>query len=194
MGQKTYHAPGIRVDDLASKLEKWFNDQKYRTQTLPFPDGLAVQAQSQKNWLEKQAVALTVKLAKQDDMLLVETGGAKWGVLAAGGVAAAIIFWPLLAIPGYAGYKQKEILDQVEQFIESYVATHQKPEKAAQAPVEEAPTRACPACGKSVPEGSKFCPNCGQKMEESGPKRCPECGAEVSGKFCANCGKPVDNG
>ena len=47
------------------------------------------------------------------------------------------------------------------------------------------PTIACPACGKTVPQG-KFCPECGKTMSES----CPSCGKPVpsGGKFCPGCG------
>lgn len=51
----------------------------------------------------------------------------------------------------------------------------------------------CPRCSEEIPEGSKFCLNCGQKIEV--PKenvdmvKCPKCGAMVpKGKFCLECG------
>lgn len=50
----------------------------------------------------------------------------------------------------------------------------------------------CPECGKSVPQGAKFCPNCGEEIE--GKQFCPECGSEISSdaKFCSNCGKKLN--
>jgi len=45
----------------------------------------------------------------------------------------------------------------------------------------------CPECGNPVPAGSKFCPNCGAKVEGH---FCAECGKPVpaGSKFCPNCG------
>lgn len=45
---------------------------------------------------------------------------------------------------------------------------------------------ACPKCGKTVPEGSKFCPECGQKFQF----RCSKCKKDVTygAKFCPHCG------
>ena len=47
-------------------------------------------------------------------------------------------------------------------------------------------TITCPKCGANIPSGSKFCPECGQKILHE----CPKCGAKVSPKqkFCPECG------
>jgi membrane protease subunit (stomatin/prohibitin family) len=52
-------------------------------------------------------------------------------------------------------------------------------------------TTPCPKCGQPVAEGAKFCPNCGASMADA--KKCSSCGADVKedAKFCAECGKPA---
>ena len=64
---------------------------------------------------------------------------------------------------------------------------------AAQAPAAQpaAPAAAgavCVACGKAIPAGVKFCPECGAKQTASA--FCPECGKEIpaGSKFCPECG------
>lgn len=47
----------------------------------------------------------------------------------------------------------------------------------------------CPKCGAKVT--GKFCSNCGEKLEEE-KKHCQQCGMEVTGKFCSNCGTKVE--
>ena len=51
-----------------------------------------------------------------------------------------------------------------------------------------ASTTVCPKCNANVPSGSKFCPECGEKMPTK--KFCPACGAKLegTGKFCPECG------
>lgn len=52
----------------------------------------------------------------------------------------------------------------------------------------------CPACGKAVPEGAKFCLECGAKIEVPGSNEmlCPACGKKTpKGKFCIECGAPL---
>ena len=53
----------------------------------------------------------------------------------------------------------------------------------------------CPNCGSDVGE-SKFCSNCGTKIEIETPKSfCPNCGSDVGeSKFCSNCGTKINTG
>lgn len=48
------------------------------------------------------------------------------------------------------------------------------------------PTIKCPKCGFEIPEKTKFCPECGNKMTRT----CPKCGTDITGnsKFCSECG------
>ena len=49
----------------------------------------------------------------------------------------------------------------------------------------------CPACGSTVPAGSKFCLECGAKLASQ--CFCPSCGSRipVNSKFCPNCGSSI---
>ncbi len=50
----------------------------------------------------------------------------------------------------------------------------------------------CQNCGNELPEGAKFCLECGSKVEppiKEGMIKCPKCEAIVpAGKFCLECG------
>lgn len=48
----------------------------------------------------------------------------------------------------------------------------------------------CPNCATKVKSNSKFCPECGNKIEIKKPSFCTQCGEPVveGAKFCANCG------
>lgn len=56
----------------------------------------------------------------------------------------------------------------------------------------------CPYCGSSVAEGTKFCPECGEKLKvntafDASQRICPFCGEvlEPDSVFCDNCGKAL---
>lgn len=64
-------------------------------------------------------------------------------------------------------------------------------EEAEREKEEIAAANICPKCGKSNPEGMRFCGYCGANI--SGVKECPHCGTEnpIEMKFCGNCGKKL---
>lgn len=59
---------------------------------------------------------------------------------------------------------------------------------------QPAATITCPNCHSEVSEGSKFCPECGTKIELLNENEviCPACGKKTGkGKFCMECGAPL---
>ena len=52
----------------------------------------------------------------------------------------------------------------------------------------------CPNCGTKLQKGSKFCSECGTKIENA-EYICKNCGSKMSadGKFCSNCGTRREN-
>lgn len=53
----------------------------------------------------------------------------------------------------------------------------------------------CANCGAPLPEGAKFCNECGHKVQvlQKGEVICPNCGNPTpAGKFCIECGSPLE--
>lgn len=48
----------------------------------------------------------------------------------------------------------------------------------------------CKVCQKEIPDGTKFCPECGSRTQNI---NCINCGAEITPevKFCPGCGRPI---
>lgn len=201
--QKMYHAPGLDLQQLGQALMQFFQGKGYETQILPGPgaDGVTVQAKKGSGWITTAtSQALTVMMTPQGDNLVVQTGGAKWTEKVVSGAVAAIVFWPLVALPAYGAYKQKEIIDQTWQFIDQYIASAGGTSAGMPmaAPVMAAPVAPaaapkaqarCPSCNQPVRAGARFCDNCGASLVLA----CAKCGAELrpGAKFCDSCGAPV---
>ena len=198
--QKMYRAPGLDLVHLADVLAQWLQSQGNETQVLSVPGGLTVQARNTQSTAAKWGggVALNVMLLQQGENLQAQVGTSKWTTQAVSGVAAAIIFWPLLALPAYAAYKQKELMDSTWQFIDQYVVSGGQvsvptmvsgPAVQFAAGQTSSAQAACPSCGKPLRADAKFCPNCGAKLELT----CSDCGASLraGSKFCDNCGATV---
>ena len=78
----------------------------------------------------------------------------------------------------------------------------QQPQQMQQAPMQQAAQvemMSCPKCQAMIKKGSKFCSECGSKVEVAAPsatkpKFCPQCGtpADPNMKFCTECGKKFE--
>jgi len=59
-------------------------------------------------------------------------------------------------------------------------------------------TITCPNCQATIPADSKFCPNCGTRLQQTqvATVTCPKCGTEnaAGSKFCTNCGTALSSG
>jgi membrane protease subunit (stomatin/prohibitin family) len=87
-----------------------------------------------------------------------------------------------------AEYAATRVATEIEQGQEAIREGTYVDAKAKSRLQNEALTARCPHCGKALASASKFCPECGKRIEVE--KRCPECGSTVqaSAKFCPECG------
>ena len=194
--QRVYTASQLDLQHLSQALSGWFRARGYETQILNTPGGLTVQGRQTKEFLQR-GVALNVILSQQGDTLRAQVGTGKWVLHAVEGVVAIVLFWPLLAIPAYAAYKQKAIIDDAWQFIAQYVASGGQAavpgtlhgSATGPAPASVGSEMPCPACGEPVREDAQFCGSCGAKLTLA----CPACGAglRLGAKFCNNCGEAM---
>lgn len=86
--------------------------------------------------------------------------------------------------------------------IDRIRAENEAAKAAAAAPVAPATSAApagivCTACGTANNPGTKFCCNCGNKLEipaPPAPRICPNCGATIADgmKFCGECGTKTE--
>jgi hypothetical protein len=194
--QRTYKAPRINLKDFAQQVAALHSGEGYEVQVVEADGGIMIQSRG-KDFLRRDSVALTVTATVQAENVLVQAGKAKWGVNAVAGVAAAIVFWPLLAVPAYNTVKQKQLIDETWELVERYMMSIGAAPTIAAFPVaapvpEVAPQPAgatCPSCGNAVRPDAKFCDHCGTKLATV----CAKCGADLrpGAKFCDNCGTAV---
>lgn len=198
--QKIYHAPHLDLQKLARAIAEWFQGQQFEAQILPAPGkGVAVQARKVDTLrtVTGTSEALNVMLTRQGNNLLVQTGAAAWADKAVVGTVGLFAFWPALIPAAYGFWKQRQLPQEVFQFIEQYIILGEDadivfdtfPSSAPKAQEAQADAR-CPSCNQSVREGAKFCDNCGASLT----LLCAQCGASLrpSAKFCDNCGAPLE--
>lgn len=136
------------------------------------------------SWAQKESAAILHEVAQNPGAGGEAAAGAGLGMgIAAGsvfGTMAQQMFTPMQNAP-----KQQPMQNQSPNASNRFVQTT-APGAAAGAGVK------CPNCGTENAEGSKFCNNCGTKIQQDKPK-CPNCGMENApgSKFCNNCGTPL---
>lgn len=108
----------------------------------------------------------------------------------------------------YAKHEAGEVIDsEIGEFIavidshkaaiveaEAQIKALKEEPATPQVPVASVGNVVCPSCGKQNNPGTKFCSECGGKLEvQPQPQVCPSCGAVVSEgiKFCSECGTKI---
>ncbi len=155
-----------------------------------------------------QGAALKVWLAVEPGGLRVQVGAERIEDQAAGAVEW-LLATPALVTEGYAAFQRAHLDDRVFRDVEAWLAsTSATPPDRRPAPVPDGAP--CPACGKPVPLGGRFCAFCGHDgrptptiacascREPLGPGAlfCSGCGAKVEKKddACVGCGTSLDPG
>ena len=99
---------------------------------------------------------------------------------------------------------EEYVMPDIDTAMESFknaMAVQEQPTTPEVANTSAAPASAeisseeikCPNCNTMMSANSKFCPECGNKVEIKKPSFCIECGQPIieGSKFCANCGSKI---
>ena len=98
---------------------------------------------------------------------------------------------------GNKHYKRRGLLGKLlfSSSRRSHASYHYETERPSYVPVTERPNLkqvTCTSCEAQIPAGSKFCLQCGTKVETA--QFCSNCGQKLpaGAKFCSNCGTQTD--
>lgn len=102
----------------------------------------------------------------------------------------------------YSEKIEEYIMPDIDSAIESFNSAMAAQETTA-TPVAETPVAVasaasseeieCPNCHTKLAANTKFCPECGNKVEAKKPAFCTECGEPINpgSKFCSSCGTKI---
>ena len=192
--------------DVARALENFLREQKgLETEGVAQSEtSYFIQARQTEGWKAFVGMdrAIQVRLSVYKDMLTVDLGAGRWVDKLGAATVGYIIFAPLLITAVIGAIGQQKLPQEIFDFVQRLVFMGKSMDIRDFAPVERsfadagpAPVDAefcCVSCKTLLPEGAKFCPGCGKRVD--GPAVCPVCGAApaVEGaKFCAECGAPL---
>lgn len=149
--------------DLAEALKQFFEEKKMISQIIPNSEiDIIVQAKTKDGYVRKIAGlerACTVSLKVANNILEVQVGEGKWFDKVAGAAIAWFITWPVALTTAYGAYKQSQLPNEVDAFIQMYLGI--EPIQ----PIEQGQTgNFCASCGTQRTEGAAFCANCGTKF------------------------------
>ena len=114
-------------------------------------------------------------------------------------MVGSIVFAPLMLTAAIGAIGQQKLPQEIFDFVQRYTFMGKPLDINDFGPQEEpaqreTPAQAhCDACGAALPEGAKFCPECGKPAVKKSV--CPVCGAvpgAENAKFCAECGAPLN--
>ena len=82
-----------------------------------------------------------------------------------------------------------DVVEAGARLAKDIVATRSSVDIGSESEIKEGVDLTCAKCGANLPEGSKFCLNCGAKV----PNKCSQCKTDLpeTAKFCPHCGAQV---
>ena len=182
----------LALEDVADVLEDFLREQKHletegvsQSETSYFIQ--ARQTEGWKKWVGMDQ-AIQVRLSVYEDALTVDLGAGRWVDKLGAATVGYIIFAPLMLTAAIGAIGQQKLPQEIFDFVHRFTFLG-KPLDINDFREKES-RRRC-ACGAELPEGAKFCPNCGKSVSSG---NCPVCGAApaVEGaRFCAGCGAPL---
>ena len=90
------------------------------------PEGYFLQAKSQDSGWKKLAgmsKATQVQIIASGDLITVSIGSGEWSDKVGAGVVGAIVFAPLMFTAAFGAWEQKELVDQIFNFVHNYTIT-----------------------------------------------------------------------
>lgn len=185
---------GMSTQVVANAVSSFLSSAKgMEVQSAETTEGYVVQGrQSKDGWktVSGMRLATTVQMIRMDDNLNVTVGQGEWSDKIGAGALGWFIAWPLAVTAGVGAYNQKKLPEEIFQVIEQCVVSGGRSVVVRNAGAElNTGMTDCPACKTQCAAGSKFCNNCGAKLEN----KCPQCGAEIppGSRFCGACGTPL---
>lgn len=195
----------ITLADVAYGLEDYFVRQKNMEAEGIFQgeDAYFIQARQQKDWKKLAGMdkAVQVRLTIRQDRLTVDVGAGRWVDKLGAAAVGYLFFAPLLITAAIGALGQEQLPRDIFDFVERFIILHGGPipgitddpfQPCGEPAPAAAPTAAvCPACQAPLPDGAKFCAQCGQAVPQA--RTCPKCHAQVSAqaRFCSACGAPL---
>lgn len=193
----------VTLAEIAHGLEDYFVRQKNMEAEGVFrgEDSYFIQARQQKEWKKLAGMdkAVQVRLTVSQGSLTVDVGAGRW-VDKLGAAAVGYLFFAPLLITAAIGALGQELLPRdIFDFVESYIILHggpipgfnDMPAPDFDQPADAPASAVCQSCQAPLPEGARFCAQCGQPVPVS--NTCPRCHAQVSAqaRFCISCGQSL---
>ncbi len=190
---KVFMLNGTSAQAVISRLDGFFRTEKgMEVQSSQTADGYVMQASQPKDgWktITGMRLAVTVQITVMENQINVIVGEGQWSDKIGAGAIGLFVAWPLAITAGMGAFKQKKLPAEIFQVIENCIMSGGH-SVVVHGTAPTAPGMvSCPNCKAQIPEGSKFCNNCGAKLNN----KCPNCGASVAqnSSFCSECGQKL---
>ena len=166
------------------------------TQAGKTTEGYIIQGKQENDmWKKISGVeqAITVQIFQSEDILNVTAGFGRWSDKVGAGIAGAFIFAPLAITAAIGAFAQKKLPSEIFDFMEKFILSGGQSVAVSLAggKVISDDSVVCKSCKTVNQKGKKFCTNCGEKLLV----QCENCGADLDEtiKFCPECGQAVQN-
>ena len=186
---------GVTADMVSDGVVSFLRDRKNMVvESGKATEGYLIQAKEEADGWKSIAgttSAIKIQILVSGDLITVNIGAGKWSDKIGAGVAGAFIFAPLAVTAAIGAFRQKNLPNEIFNFIENFIMSGGKTAVLGMGIVKAMSDDEveCPKCQTINSKSTKFCKECGCKLG----LECPNCHASVEYgvKFCPECGTPM---
>ena len=165
--KKMIYADSSLIREMGERISKSFEAEGYEVLSTPLSSGgwdISITKGNMFKAVLGMKTALKVSLTPRNGSIFFDAGVGIFGQQAIPTIISMLFLWPIIITQIWGMVEQSKLDDKALEIAESVMAENRTTNYSSSYSSTSDKKVFCTNCGKEIPGGSKFCPECGGKV------------------------------